>query len=50
MRDKLNRLFTWPGLAKDVCNYIRSCDVCLRANKSGNKPAKFLIALAVHNI
>ncbi len=40
VRDKLNCLFTWPWLAKDVCNYVRSCDVCLRANKSGNKPAK----------
>ncbi len=40
VRGKLNRLFTWPGMAKDIGNYVESCDVCLRANKSGNRPAK----------
>ncbi len=42
MREKLNRLFTWPGLARDVTTYVNSCDTCLRANKGGNELHKLL--------
>ncbi len=39
-RDRLNRLFTWPGMALDVSQFVGSCDLCLKANKQGNKPVK----------
>ncbi len=41
-REKLNKLFTWPGIARDVVRYIESCAVCLKVNKSGNKPYKLI--------
>ncbi len=36
-RDRLNRLFTWPGMARDISHYVESCPLCLKANKAGNK-------------
>ncbi len=35
VRSKLNRLFTWPGLARDVTTHVASCDTCRRMNKAG---------------
>ncbi len=29
MRKMLNTRFSWPGLGKDVCEYVQSCDRCL---------------------
>ncbi len=41
-RDRLNRLFTWPGMARDISHYVESCPLCLKANKAGNKPVKLM--------
>ena len=30
---RVEQTFTWPGMAKDVREYVRSCDLCQR-----NKP------------
>ncbi len=38
----LNAKFTWPGMSKDVIQYVKSCDVCLRVNAAGNKAAKMV--------
>ncbi len=32
-REKLNKLFTWPKMARAVVRYIDSCEVCLKVNK-----------------
>ena len=37
MRKLLGRKFTWPGMHSDICSFVKSCDVCLRINSSGNK-------------
>ena len=29
--------FTWPGMGKDVLEYVQSCDACLRLNKTSNR-------------
>ncbi len=42
VKAKLNRLFTWPGLAGDVAKYVASCPECLRLNHSGNRPAELM--------
>ncbi len=39
MRRVLGSRFVWPGIHGDVVKFIKSCDVCLRVNKSGNKKA-----------
>ncbi len=33
----LNSRFTWPGMGKDVLEFVQSCDACLRLNKTGNR-------------
>lgn len=37
VRSKLNKLFTWPGLAGDVLNHVSSCHACAQHNKAGNR-------------
>ncbi len=39
-REILNRLFTWPGMGKEITAHIARCDVCARVNKSGNRAPK----------
>ncbi len=41
-RAKINKLFTWPGVGKDVVSYVGSCEVCAKVNKAGQKSAKLL--------
>ncbi len=36
-RQLLNSRFTWPGMGKDVLEYVQSCDACLRLNKTSNR-------------
>ena len=36
-RDQLLRYFFWPGCCSDVEKYVRSCDSCQRAGKSGER-------------
>ncbi len=36
----LNARFTWPGMGKDVCEFVQSCDQCARLNKSGNRTTR----------
>ncbi len=33
----LNSRFTWPGMGKDVLEFVQSCDACLHLNKTGNR-------------
>ena len=33
----VNERFTWPGLCPDIDAYVKSCEMCLKYNKSGNK-------------
>ncbi len=42
MRHAINRCFTWPGSHTDICNYVKSCEVCLKVNSSGNKKSKMI--------
>ncbi len=42
MRKLLQSKFTWPGIHGDIVDYIKSCDVCLRVNKAGNRAAKMV--------
>ena len=37
----LNDKFTWPGISKDVREYILSCEKCKQHNKHTHKPAPF---------
>ncbi len=39
MRRLLNSRFVWPGIHGDIVKFVKSCDVCLRINQSGNKKA-----------
>lgn len=39
MRRLLNSRFVWPGIHGDIVKIVKSCDVCLRINQSGNKKA-----------
>ncbi len=36
-RSLINRHFTWPNLASDVRDHVKSCAKCVRFNKSGPK-------------
>jgi len=42
VRAMINRCFTWPGMGDDIIRYVKSCDVCARANKAGNRAVKCL--------
>ncbi len=42
MRRLLQPKFTWPGIHSDIIAYVKSCDVCLRINKAGNRAAKLV--------
>lgn len=35
--DKILQNFFWPGLRKDVSNFIKTCDICQRAGKPNEK-------------
>ncbi len=35
-RELQNSRFTWPGLVRDVCDYVKLCELCIKLNKSGN--------------
>ena len=37
----LNNKFAWPGMNKDVTDYILSCETCRQFNKQTHKPAPF---------
>ena len=37
MKETINKLFTWPGMGVEIADYVKSCDVCCRVNKQGNK-------------
>ena len=39
MKQILRRLFFWPGMTKDIDDYVRRCNSCLRFSKC-NKPAQ----------
>ncbi len=39
MREIINRNFSWPGLGKDIINWVNHCEVCARINKSGGRQA-----------
>ncbi len=39
MRRVLGSRFVWPGIHGDIVRFVKSCDVCLRVNSSGNKKA-----------
>ncbi len=39
MRKLLQSKLTWPGIHGDI---VKSCDVCLRVNKAGNRAAKMV--------
>ncbi len=39
MRNMIDKRFTWPGIHKDIANFVKSCDTCLRVNSSGNRKA-----------
>ncbi len=42
MRALINSRFVWPGIGKDVTNFVQSCDMCARMNKSGNRQAQLV--------
>ncbi len=42
MRRLLQPKFTWPGIHGDIVEYVKSCDVCLKFNKAGNRAAKMV--------
>ena len=37
----LNR-FTWPGVTKDIANYVKSCEICQKHAKKKPKKVKYL--------
>ncbi len=39
MRRILGSHFVWPGIHGDIVKSVKSCDVCLRVNRSGNRKA-----------
>jgi hypothetical protein len=43
----LTRRFYWPGMARTVASYVRSCDVCSRVKVANWKPFGELQQLAV---
>ena len=45
--DLIQREFWWPGMAKDVIRFIRSCDVCCRSKPDRTKPRGELVPLPV---
>ncbi len=42
MRALINSRFVWPGIGKDVTNFVQSCNMCARMNKSGNRQAQLV--------
>ena len=38
----VNERFTWPGLCPDIDTYVKSCEMCLKYNKSGNKQVQLV--------
>ena len=43
----LQRLFTWPGITKDVATYVKQCPTCQQTKASTQKPAGLLQPLPV---
>ena len=43
----VEREFRWPGLSKDVRNYVKRCDMCTRAKHSQHKPYGLLQPLPI---
>jgi hypothetical protein len=43
----LQRLFTWPGITKDVAAYVKQCPTCQQTKASTQKPAGLLQPLPV---
>ncbi len=37
IRELINRNFSWPGLGKDIVNWINRCEACSKFNKSGGR-------------
>lgn len=44
---RVQQLFDWPGLKKDVTNFIRSCDTCQRNKADTRSPAGLLAPLPI---
>jgi hypothetical protein len=40
----ISRSYFWPGMHKDVKEYVRSCDSCQQNKSSGEGPAGFLLS------
>ena len=38
----VNECFTWPGLCPDIDAHVKSCELCLKYNKSGNKQVQLV--------
>ncbi len=42
MRHAIGRHFTWPGLHSDIVDFVKTCEVCLKVNSSGNRKSKMV--------
>lgn len=47
--ERVQRLFWWPAVAKDVDSYVRACDSCQRMKSSTQAPAGLLQPLPIPN-
>ena len=43
----IRRKYYWPSIARDIKNYVRSCDVCQRAMSPKHKPYGELLPLPI---
>jgi hypothetical protein len=43
----VQRYFYWPGMARDVAQYVKSCDACQRNKSSNQRPAGTLRPLPI---
>uniref|UniRef100_A0AAQ4R7X3 Gypsy retrotransposon integrase-like protein 1 n=1 Tax=Gasterosteus aculeatus aculeatus TaxID=481459 RepID=A0AAQ4R7X3_GASAC len=43
----LRHRFWWPGMAKDVCEFVAACSVCARSKASHRRPAGLLRPLPI---
>ena len=48
-REALARQYFWPGLAKDVGKYVKSCTTCIRNKSTTQAPLGFLHPLPIPN-
>ncbi|KAI0993916.1 hypothetical protein K3495_g14268, partial [Podosphaera aphanis] len=45
--DLLTRSYWWPNMSKDVANYVKSCEMCVRIKPSRLSPQGFLQPLPI---